>query len=64
MLVTAEEVIRDDGTIVVFAGTFISDKGAVHRCFFGADHRPAQDIISAIAAGETPECEVPVRALL
>lgn len=47
-------LVRDEGTIVVLEGT--NDEGETVR--FACDHRPAQDIINALEAGQDPEAAV------
>lgn len=47
---TVTRLVRDEGTVVVFEG---SDNNADGRLIcFAADHRPAQDIVWALEAGE------------
>jgi hypothetical protein len=53
MLVNVTEVIRDEGTVVVFAG---QETGTgIRSIHFAVDHRLARDLIEAIADGEDGE---------
>lgn len=54
MSVAVTRLVEDQGTIVVFEGT--TENG--NTIWFGADHRPAQDIADALQRGEAPEVEV------
>ena len=59
IMVAVGGLVSDEGTLVIFWG--IDDNGNEVR--FAADHRPAQDILDALAAGEDPLAEVPVYML-
>lgn len=54
MIVTATRVVRDEGTIVVFAGT--DAQGDARR--FGVDHRLAWDLADRIADEGEVACHV------
>jgi len=62
IMVEAQEVLRDEGTIVVFKGVDQSGTEVV----FVADHRMARDIVEALRTpGEMPpQCFVPGWAIL
>lgn len=53
-LVTVTEFVRDEGTVLVFAG-FDEDGD---RVLFAADHRPGHDLAAALSRGEQPQAEV------
>ena len=60
MRISATEVVRDEGTMIVFAG--IDDDG-INRTF-AADRRAAGSILAAMSRGHAPVCDVPRWALL
>lgn len=48
MEVTVTEIVRDEGSVVLFRG--LTDDGAA--VVFAADHRPAQAIVNALIEGD------------
>lgn len=48
MEVTVTEIVRDEGSIVLFRG--VTDDGSA--VVFACDHRPAQDIVNALIEGD------------
>jgi hypothetical protein len=50
------DIVRDEGSIVVLQG--IATDGTDRVVNFAADHRPAQDIMDAIASGNDVYVEV------
>lgn len=50
MHLTVTDLVRDEGTIVVLAG--LTTDGTDRTVHFACDHRPAGDILAALAAGE------------
>lgn len=57
MILALDALNRDEGTIVVFEG-FDPANPEANRYLVAVEHRAAQDLVDAIEAGETPECEV------
>ena len=60
--VLADNVERDEGTIVVFSGVEVDGETAEptgRSVHFACEHRMAGPISEAIAAGEEPICAVP-----
>lgn len=55
MRLTVTEPVADHGTIVLMQGIEIETDRVVT---FACDHRPAQDIVNALAAGEDVEVEI------
>jgi hypothetical protein len=53
--ITATNLLRDEGTLVVFQG---EDEDGT-SVTFAVEHRYARDIAAAIVNGETPVCMVP-----
>ena len=47
--VTVTGIVRDEGTVVVFAGQYDGE-----HVVFACDHGPAQVLADALAAGEWP----------
>jgi len=54
MQVNVTEVVKDEGTIVIFGGTEVKDGRYVR---FACDHGPAQDLMDALME-ESPLVEV------
>lgn len=54
MTLTVTDVVRDEGSVVLFRGIDEDDRTVT----FAADHRPAQAIADALAAGELVEVEI------
>lgn len=50
---TVVKPVRDEGSVVLFEATAQNDSGEV-RLTFACDHRSAQDLVDALAAGEEP----------
>lgn len=55
MKVYVDRIVRDEGSVVLFAG----DNDYGEMITFACDHRPAQDLATRILEGdEVVECEV------
>lgn len=63
MMIRADAVVLDEGSVVIFRGTLL-EEGEEGSVRFACDHRMAQVIASAIDEGEEPVCDVPEWALL
>lgn len=48
MEVTVTEIVRDEGSVVLFRGLTDDDTAVVFAC----DRRPAQDIVNALIDGD------------
>lgn len=55
IVVTVTELVQDEGSVVLFSGT--DESG--HQLIFGADHRAAQDLATALESGESPVAAIP-----